>query len=370
MATPRPYPWQRLERYRRADLDAWRHVRRWAETSVDLARALPALETAVGTRVGLRLRDARRCPSAPPLLEGVALDVEATGSLGRGVLLEVEAPLAMALAARALKRTPPRLHAPLGAGDAESLAGCLAALLSAVGRRTSGNPLRVRAAGPSTGVRTSGRAADLCDTVTFTLLIDDEAYLARVSLGAFDGGGGVSRWNRERLQCLGATPIGIPVVACTVATTSGEVAVLQCGDAWLLGDAPHLRSLRGKVWLAAPDAEFGVRAELVDNGGLVLRGGSEELGWSPMIEPEESDALIEAVGDVPIVVRVEVGTVRMTAKEWAGLVPGDVVEIARRIGDPVTLRVSGVEVARGELVEIEGEIGVRVISRLGGEHAR
>jgi flagellar motor switch/type III secretory pathway protein FliN len=208
------------------------------------------------------------------------------------------------------------------------------------------------------------------DTATFTVVVEDEAYLARVSLTTPPSVTKAIEWNRDRLRLLGGTPIAIPIVACVFLTTPNEVAALVEGDAWMLGDAPRLRSLRGEVWLAAPDAEYGVRAELVDKGSLVLRGERVELGWSPMIEPDENDALVDAVGDIPVVVRIEVGTVRMSAREWASLVPGDVIEIARKIGDPVALRISGVEVASGELVEVEGEIGVRVLSRFGAERAR
>jgi flagellar motor switch/type III secretory pathway protein FliN len=370
VTTPRPYPWQGLEPYRRADLEAWRHIKHWAETSLGLERCLAALEVAIGTRVVTHLRDARRGFSSPPFDEAIAIDLEAAGSRGGRVLLEVEAPLATALTARALKRAPPRIHAPLGTAGAESLAGSLAALVSAVGRRIHASPLRVRAVGPSAGVRASADGASSFDTATFTVVVDDEAYLTRVSLRAASAETGAVAWNREKLKRLGRTPIGIPVVACSFVTSPTEVAALGAGDAWMLGDQPRLRSPRADVWLAAPDAEFGICAELVEKGCLVLRGRREELGWSPMIEPNESDALVDAVGDVPIVVRVEVGTVRMTAREWADLTPGDVVGVARRVGDPVTLRVSGVEVARGELVDVEGEIGVRVLSRQGEEHAR
>jgi flagellar motor switch/type III secretory pathway protein FliN len=40
------------------------------------------------------------------------------------------------------------------------------------------------------------------------------------------------------------------------------------------------------------------------------------------------------------------------------------VALGRRIGDPVVLRVGGVAVARGDLVEIDGEVGVRIVERL------
>ena len=79
----------------------------------------------------------------------------------------------------------------------------------------------------------------------------------------------------------------------------------------------------------------------------------------------ESDAdaktMAEAVLDAPVVVRVEMGSVTLTAKEWAGLAAGDVIAMGKRVAEPVVLRVAGVEVARGELVDIEGELGVRIL---------
>ena len=57
----------------------------------------------------------------------------------------------------------------------------------------------------------------------------------------------------------------------------------------------------------------------------------------------------------------------MPAREWASLGEGDVVALGRRVGEAVTLRVGGVPVARGDLVEIEGEVGVRIVERLGGD---
>lgn len=83
--------------------------------------------------------------------------------------------------------------------------------------------------------------------------------------------------------------------------------------------------------------------------------------------PSEPTAVttVEVLEDAPVVVRVELGTVEMKAREWAELAPGDVVSLGRRVGDPAILRVGGVEVARGELVQVDGEYGVRIVSRTG-----
>jgi flagellar motor switch/type III secretory pathway protein FliN len=122
------------------------------------------------------------------------------------------------------------------------------------------------------------------------------------------------------------------------------------------------------VHLAAPSATVGLRAELVEDGRLVLRGEVEQLAdmhatEDRMGEVDDVDALVENVGAVPVIVRVEVGEATMAARDWATLGKGDVITLGRRVGDPVVLRVAGVPVATGELVEVEGEVGVRIVAR-------
>jgi flagellar motor switch/type III secretory pathway protein FliN len=126
--------------------------------------------------------------------------------------------------------------------------------------------------------------------------------------------------------------------------------------------------LVGKAFLSAPASEAGVPVELSEDGRLVLGGAVEALSV-PEVEMGEQvgeGALIHAVGEVPVVVRVEIGEARMSAREWAALRQGDVLSLGRRIGEAVVLRVGGVPVARGDLVEIEGEVGVRIVERVAG----
>ena len=88
-----------------------------------------------------------------------------------------------------------------------------------------------------------------------------------------------------------------------------------------------------------------------------------------MAGAEEGDALVSAVGDIPVIVRVEIGEATMAARDWATLAPGDVIALGRRVGERVSVRVGGVVVARGELVDIEGQIGVRLTERIRQEWA-
>jgi len=79
---------------------------------------------------------------------------------------------------------------------------------------------------------------------------------------------------------------------------------------------------------------------------------------------ENQTATSDVVLEAPLVVRVELGAVTLPAHEWAALGEGDVIALGRRVSEPVSLRIAGVEVARGELVDIEGELGVRLRERV------
>jgi type III secretion system YscQ/HrcQ family protein len=64
--------------------------------------------------------------------------------------------------------------------------------------------------------------------------------------------------------------------------------------------------------------------------------------------------------DVPVTLTVELGRVNLTLSRLADLKPGDVIELGRHSREPVELTSNGRLVARGELVLIDTELGVRV----------
>jgi flagellar motor switch protein FliN len=66
--------------------------------------------------------------------------------------------------------------------------------------------------------------------------------------------------------------------------------------------------------------------------------------------------------DVPVTLTVELGRVNLTVTQLADLKPGDVVELARNSRAPVELTSNGRLVARGELILIDTDLGVRVTS--------
>jgi flagellar motor switch protein FliN/FliY len=64
--------------------------------------------------------------------------------------------------------------------------------------------------------------------------------------------------------------------------------------------------------------------------------------------------------DVPVELAVEIGRTRMTIAQTLELRPGSVVSLNRLAGEPVDLLINGKPIARGEVVVIDEEFGLRV----------
>ena len=75
---------------------------------------------------------------------------------------------------------------------------------------------------------------------------------------------------------------------------------------------------------------------------------------------EPAGAELERLYDVPVELAVEIGRTKMTIRETLGLGPGSIVTLDRTAGEPVDLLVNGKPIARGEVVVIDEEFGLRV----------
>ncbi len=69
---------------------------------------------------------------------------------------------------------------------------------------------------------------------------------------------------------------------------------------------------------------------------------------------------VDLLVDVPLQITVELGRNRMTIKEILDLKQGSVVELNRTAGDPVDVFVNDHLVARGEVVVVNDNFGVRI----------
>ena len=73
---------------------------------------------------------------------------------------------------------------------------------------------------------------------------------------------------------------------------------------------------------------------------------------------------------MPVELAVEVGRTKMTIREALALGPGSIVTLNRLAGEPVDLLVNGKPIARGEVVVIDEEFGLRVTEVLAHRRAR
>jgi len=71
-------------------------------------------------------------------------------------------------------------------------------------------------------------------------------------------------------------------------------------------------------------------------------------------------AELERLHDVPVELAVEIGRTHMTIRETLALGPGSIVTLNRLAGEPVDLLVNGKPIARGEVVVLDEEFGLRV----------
>jgi len=76
---------------------------------------------------------------------------------------------------------------------------------------------------------------------------------------------------------------------------------------------------------------------------------------------------LERLTDVLVELTVEVGRTRMSLGEALSLGPGSVVTVDRLADKPVDLLCNGRPIARGEVVVIDEEFGLRITEVIGAE---
>jgi flagellar motor switch protein FliN/FliY len=79
----------------------------------------------------------------------------------------------------------------------------------------------------------------------------------------------------------------------------------------------------------------------------------------PEVE-EETPPNLELILDFPLKISVRLGEVKKTMQEIRQLSPGKVVELNRLINDPVDILVGEKLIARGEVVIIDENFGIKI----------
>ncbi len=105
-------------------------------------------------------------------------------------------------------------------------------------------------------------------------------------------------------------------------------------------------------------------------GGEAFGFGNDEgsLPVDPAPYPDLSHSTPQAgeprdlrlLSDIELELCVEIGRARLPLRQLLALTPGSVIELDRALGEPVNVLVNGKLVARGQIVTIAEEFGVRI----------
>jgi flagellar motor switch protein FliN len=113
----------------------------------------------------------------------------------------------------------------------------------------------------------------------------------------------------------------------------------------------------GSPVLIGIDAAFATLLSEVESAPEELRLSPPAA--APVGTPE--DRRIDRLADLELPVSVVLGQAKMQIREVLKLTAGSLVELDRRIGEPVEIVVHNSVVARGEVVSIGGNYGVRIV---------
>jgi flagellar motor switch protein FliN/FliY len=92
---------------------------------------------------------------------------------------------------------------------------------------------------------------------------------------------------------------------------------------------------------------------------------AHEFSPLPDGRPADGGSGLDLLHDVEMGVTAELGRARMLVKDVLALCPGSVIELDRTAGSPVDVLVNGTLIARGEVVVIDEEFGIRVTEVIG-----
>lgn len=130
------------------------------------------------------------------------------------------------------------------------------------------------------------------------------------------------------------------------------------------------------MWLMDNETAHHVLSmRLVEDDHETYATPNSPAGAAPGVPTHSDVSGLEILLDVPLQLSVELGRKKMLVRDIVELTSGSIVEIDKAAGEPVDVMVNGRIVARGEVVVIEDNFGVRIteilnpnerlISRLG-----
>jgi len=114
----------------------------------------------------------------------------------------------------------------------------------------------------------------------------------------------------------------------------------------------------------SPDSSRSSRQTPPHGKGPVAQSAEFEEFDSPRSHPGETPRNLDTLLDISLPITIELGRTKMLIRDVLDLGPGSVIELDKMSGEPVDLFVNDKRFAKGEVVVIEENFGVRIIELL------
>jgi type III secretion protein Q len=353
MGEVRAYPTDRWPRVSRRDVLALR-----AGIQASPMRAVAEGARAAGEWLGAEPQIALGTPAIAAIefdpLTSVAILIEAPS--GARSAIAIDTAIASAIIDRAVGGDGEGMEAAIGPLR-ELERGVLA---YAFARWLAGSELRVAAVlGEAIAVREALPGAQIAQPFA-------------IALGAMRGRG-VAGFARDGAPLKSAAPawmgsleVELAVFCARASLSARQVRALSRGDV-VVPDACTIRrageriegraeiSVAGRCLARAAIEADALRVESVET----LRG--RQTQGAIMEADVKNDGWLDKVGDAPLTLSLELARFALTLEEIAALAPGEILRTGRPIGEHVALRAGDRVIAIGELVDVEGEVGVRIV---------
>lgn len=338
----------------------------------------------------------RRLTRADAALESALARWLAARPLGaRTAKLVGEAASARLVGRRTEAFDPHAAHAQVRLEGASIVVACAARPIRALAQRLFGGPAELDAPRPLTAVEEATWvlvvAAMLEDTSVAGEVWPSAGLPPGSSFGPPPRAGGDTRVERPAAALALAPTIGAAAPARAATHAAFEVVLERRGTPWtcvayvprslevrvpparpLPGWALDVPVLVGRCWIAREDlARLTVRDIVTIDRELALAIGDGTVSLTappgavearvatgynprPMTQPIADTAQVELT--------VSLGTTRLTLRQIGELAVGAVVPLGRPLAGPYEVRAAGRLIGEGELVDVDGELGVRMVS--------
>lgn len=175
-------------------------------------------------------------------------------------------------------------------------------------------------------------------------------------------------------------PLALRVRIGNCALSGREVATLAAGDVLLMRDS--LLDANQQLWLAVTSTHgvlvrLAVPPEELPDAASVPDVATEQASpvslhllvvqaWSSLMTGQTETAVaasladdpLTSLDDLPVPLSFDLGELSLTLAQVRELAPGQVLNLARPLNAAVNVRANGVLVAQGDLVSVDGRLGV------------